>query len=163
VPETLPSGGKASKKLERARKQPLTSPALGTSASDLVEPCAVGDPYPADPPAAAGMPFALAFSGGGFRASLAALGVLRFVADAGLLGRVRYVSSVSGGSVAHGAFASHPSWLRVHSLARATSLSLRADPRLDRRVRSRPEGETPARDSPCAVLPFSGRAPSSHP
>jgi NTE family protein len=49
--------------------------------------------------------FALAFSGGGFRASLATAGVLRFAADAGILGRVRYVSSVSGGSVTHGLFA----------------------------------------------------------
>jgi NTE family protein len=49
--------------------------------------------------------FALAFSGGGFRASLAAAGVLRFAADADLLSRVRYVSSVSGGSITHGLFA----------------------------------------------------------
>jgi NTE family protein len=107
VPERLPSGAQASKALEQARKQPLSSPALGTAASDLVEPCAVVDPRPAVPPAATGVPLALAFSGGGFRASLAALGVLRFVADAGLLGRVRYVSSVSGGSLAHGVFARH--------------------------------------------------------
>src|SRR5439155_23457515 len=88
-------------------KRPLASPALGTAASDLVEPCAAAEPYPAEPPPTAGVPVALAFSGGGFRASLAALGVLRFVADAGLLDRVRYVSSVSGGSVAHGVFAHH--------------------------------------------------------
>ena len=48
---------------------------------------------------------ALAFSGGGFRASLAAAGVLRFAADAHMLPRVRYVSSVSGGSITHGLFA----------------------------------------------------------
>jgi len=48
---------------------------------------------------------ALAFSGGGFRATLAALGVLRFLADAQLLERVRWASSVSGGSVANGLFA----------------------------------------------------------
>jgi NTE family protein len=47
----------------------------------------------------------MAFSGGGFRATLAGLGVIRFMAGAGLLDRVRYVSSVSGGSVAHGLFA----------------------------------------------------------
>jgi len=47
----------------------------------------------------------MAFSGGGFRATLAALGVIRFMAGTGLLGRVRYVSSVSGGSVAHGLLA----------------------------------------------------------
>lgn len=33
--------------------------------------------------------------------------MLRFVADAGLLGRVRWVSSVSGGSIANGLFAHH--------------------------------------------------------
>ncbi|HXQ44929.1 MAG TPA: patatin-like phospholipase family protein [Acidimicrobiales bacterium] len=49
--------------------------------------------------------FALALSGGGFRASLAALGVLRFFASAGLLGNVKVVSSVSGSSVTNGLFA----------------------------------------------------------
>jgi NTE family protein len=57
---------------------------------------------------------ALAFSGGGFRATLAALGVLQFVADAGLLGHVRYSSSVSGGSVANALLAVH-----LDELARA--------------------------------------------
>jgi NTE family protein len=108
VPERLPSDEQARQALEQARKQPLTSPALGTAASDLVESCAVREPRATQPPLPAQLPpLALAFSGGGFRASLAALGVLRFVADAGLLGRVRYVSSVSGGSVAHGVFAHH--------------------------------------------------------
>lgn len=85
---------------------PLDSPAIGTSSTDLVEPCSNQDPRPAYPPAPPKQPpFALAFSGGGFRASLAALGVLRFLADAGLLGQVRWVSSVSGGSILNGAFA----------------------------------------------------------
>jgi NTE family protein len=48
---------------------------------------------------------ALALSGGGFRATLSALGVLRFLADADLLGRVKVASSVSGGSMANGMFA----------------------------------------------------------
>ena len=39
-------------------------------------------------------------SGGGFRAALFALGVLRYLAEAGQLGKVRAVSAVSGGSVA---------------------------------------------------------------
>jgi NTE family protein len=93
--------------LEQARREPLSSPALGTSTTDLVEPCAQREPRPAVPPPAEGVPLALAFSGGGFRATLAALGVLRFIADVGLLGRVRFVSSVSGGSVAHGLLAHH--------------------------------------------------------
>ncbi len=50
-------------------------------------------------------PIALAFSGGGFRATLAAIGVLRFLAATNLLERVIWVSSVSGGSVAAAAFA----------------------------------------------------------
>jgi NTE family protein len=117
VPERLPTGEQATKALEQARKEPLSSPALGTAASDLVESCAVRDPYPAKPPPATGVPLALAFSGGGFRASLAALGVLRFVADAGLLDRVRYVSSVSGGSVAHGLLAHHYHQLQRESFS----------------------------------------------
>jgi NTE family protein len=49
--------------------------------------------------------FSVALSGGGMRATLSAVGVLRFLADAGLLGRVTVVSSVSGGSIASGLFA----------------------------------------------------------
>ncbi len=41
---------------------------------------------------------AVSFSGGGFRASLAGVGVIRALADLRLLGDVRYTSSVSGGS-----------------------------------------------------------------
>jgi NTE family protein len=92
--------------LPASAESPLDTPTLGTAATDLLVPCRVREPIPAAPPPPPEAPaFALAFSGGGFRAALAALGVLRFVADAGLLARVRYVSSVSGGSVAHGLFA----------------------------------------------------------
>lgn len=85
---------------------PLASPALGTSTSDLIRPCDAPGPVRAEPPPVAEEPaLAVALSGGGFRATLAAIGVLRFLADAGLLGRVRTVSSVSGGSVATGIFA----------------------------------------------------------
>lgn len=42
---------------------------------------------------------ALALSGGGFRATLFHLGVVRALAEAGLLSRVKLISSVSGGSV----------------------------------------------------------------
>lgn len=96
-----------SKELDRARRDPLSSAALGTSGSDLIRPCR--QPRPPAPAATAGgePPLALALSGGGFRASLAALGVLQFLADAGLLARVGAVSSVSGGSVAHALFARH--------------------------------------------------------
>lgn len=87
------------------RESPLNSPALGTGLDDLVRPCGdrrrPADPGRADP----GPTFALTFSGGGFRATLAALGVVRFLADVGRLGDVRFVSSVSGGSIANGALA----------------------------------------------------------
>jgi predicted acylesterase/phospholipase RssA len=41
----------------------------------------------------------LALSGGGFRASLYHLGVVRFLRDAGILSQVTHITSVSGGSV----------------------------------------------------------------
>src|ERR671914_2882550 len=89
------------------RESPLSSATIGTARNDLIRPCdqilrATDPPPPAD-----GDAVALSFSGGGFRATLASLGVMRFIADAGLLGRVRYVSSVSGGSLANGLFAHH--------------------------------------------------------
>src|SRR3954447_4616763 len=42
----------------------------------------------------------LCLSGGGFRAALYGLGVVRYLAEAGLLPQVQAVSAVSGGSVA---------------------------------------------------------------
>ena len=45
------------------------------------------------------MRIGLALSGGGFRATLYHLGVVRFLRDAGLLSQVSHVTSVSGGSV----------------------------------------------------------------
>ena len=47
--------------------------------------------------------FGLALSGGGFRASLYHLGLVRFLRDAGILSRVTHISAVSGGSI----FAAH--------------------------------------------------------
>ncbi len=41
----------------------------------------------------------LALSGGGFRATIYHLGVVRFLRDAGILSRITHVTSVSGGSV----------------------------------------------------------------
>ncbi|MFF4255326.1 patatin-like phospholipase family protein [Streptomyces sp. NPDC001663] len=98
---------------------PLASPAIGTAAHDLISPCherLLRAADPAGPPTA--LPLALAFSGGGFRATLAALGVLRFLAQTGLLSDVRYVSSVSGGSVAGGLFAHHYGQLEEHGFSR---------------------------------------------
>jgi predicted acylesterase/phospholipase RssA len=45
----------------------------------------------------------LALSGGGFRASLYHLGLVRFLRDASVLGQVTHITSVSGGSI----FAAH--------------------------------------------------------
>ena len=83
----------------------LTPEVIGTKVGDLIAPCseyehAIRPERPATAP-----PIAIALSGGGFRATLAGLGVLRFLADAGLLANVRYVSSVSGGSIANGILA----------------------------------------------------------
>jgi NTE family protein len=90
----------------RGCRAPLRSNAIGTSRNDLIARWGAEGPRPHHPPSPPKEPaLALAFSGGGFRATLAALGVLRFIADTGLLPQVRYVSSVSGGSIANGLFA----------------------------------------------------------
>ncbi len=83
----------------------LSSVAIGTGLESLIKPC--GDRrYPADPPPPPlGAPIGVTMSGGGFRATLPALGVIRLLADAGILDRLRYVSSVSGGSVANAVLA----------------------------------------------------------
>src|SRR6476661_6053335 len=49
------------------------------------------------------MKIGLALSGGGFRATLYHLGLLRFLRDAGVLSQVTHITSVSGGSI----FAAH--------------------------------------------------------
>ena len=59
----------------------------------------------------------MALSGGGFRASLAGFGTLRYLADADLLHRVRLISSVSGGSVLNGVFARAYAELRDQQFA----------------------------------------------
>lgn len=79
---------------------PLESPALGASLSGLIGPC--GDATrAAEPPPSDRTRVGVALSGGGFRATLAGLGVLRHLADVGLLADLRFASSVSGGSVAN--------------------------------------------------------------
>lgn len=91
----------------------LESHAVGTSSTEI-ELCKAPQPRPARPPDAVPEPsVALALSGGGFRATLCGIGAARFLADAGLLGRLRYSSSVSGGSVANGVLA-----CGYHDLAR---------------------------------------------
>lgn len=51
------------------------------------------------PVSQAGNRFGLALSGGGFRATLFHLGVVRALAEAGLLSQITHITSVSGGSV----------------------------------------------------------------
>lgn len=80
--------------------------AIGTGLRSLTSPC--GDslrPEQPPPPPDGTDAIAMTLSGGGFRATLPALGGIRLLADAGLLDRLRYVSSVSGGSVANAALA----------------------------------------------------------
>jgi NTE family protein len=73
----------------------VDSPAVGSGLSPT--PCGEGaDP---DEPPDSDHPIAVTLSGGGFRATLAGLGALRLVADIGRLGDLRYLSSVSGGSI----------------------------------------------------------------
>lgn len=85
--------------------QPPPVEEIGSNNHNMVERCASSPPLPPDPLRRDPSRLALAFSGGGWRAALAAAGVLRFVAEVGLLPRVRWVSSVSGGSITNGVLA----------------------------------------------------------
>jgi len=85
--------------------QPPPVETIGAANHNLVTPCHEGQRQAHDPTRKERSYIALAFSGGGWRAALAAAGVLRFVCEAGLLPRVRWVSSVSGGSVLNGLLA----------------------------------------------------------
>jgi NTE family protein len=68
----------------------------------------------ADPPATPDhSTIGLCFSGGGFRASFYALGVLRYLAEARLLDRLVAISAVSGGSIA--AAAAGDRWRRFEA------------------------------------------------
>lgn len=55
-----------------------------------------------EPPVNSTRTLILALSGGGFRATLFHMGVVRFLRDAGLLSRVTHVCAVSGGSILAG-------------------------------------------------------------
>ena len=76
----------------------LDSPAVGTGIQ--ARPC--GDQLRASKPRPSPDPHAVTLSGGGFRATLAGVGALRLLASVGRLGQLRYLSSVSGGSIANG-------------------------------------------------------------
>ena len=78
----------------------LHDPSAGTGLAGRLVPCPNGRNPTTPPSPDEGQPIAIALSGGGFRATLTALGALRLLQDADLLKQVRYVSSVSGGSIA---------------------------------------------------------------
>lgn len=113
---------------------PLDSPALG--AGETIRPCG-DDLRPADPaPPADGPAFGLTLSGGGFRATLAALGAVRYLADAGFLASLRYSSSVSGGSIANGLLAKEWPELRNRGFTAAAVDEVLVDP-VVKRISSR--------------------------
>ncbi|MGW7195905.1 patatin-like phospholipase family protein [Streptomyces chryseus] len=102
----------------------VDSPAVGTGLQ--ARPC--GDTLrPAEPPAAT-RPVAVTLSGGGFRATLCALGFVRLLADAGLLSGLRYASSVSGGSIANGFLATAWPALREREFTTGAVDELVVDP-----------------------------------
>jgi NTE family protein len=76
-----------------------------TSLKGLIEPCPANPDPPPTPIREPCEFLAVSLSGGGWRAALTGAGALRFLVDAGLLGRVRWVSSVSGGSITNGLLA----------------------------------------------------------
>lgn len=102
----------------------VDSPAVGAG----LQPRPCGDELRPVPPPASDDPLAVTFSGGGFRATLAALGVARLLADVGSLGDVRYLSSVSGGSVANGLIAAAWPRLRERSYSAEAFDELVIDP-----------------------------------
>lgn len=106
----------------------VDSPSVGTG----LQPTRFrGGKAPRKPPRSAA-PIALTISGGGFRATLAGLGAIRLLADAGLLEDLRYVSSVSGGSLANGLLASRWPVLREAGFTGAAVQDLLIDPFIER-------------------------------
>ncbi len=112
----------------------LNSPALATDLA--ARPCQEARPLRAANPAHAAEPWALAMSGGGFRATFAALGAIRLLAGTGHLADLRYTSSVSGGSVANGLLAVAWPQLRDRGFTADAVDELVLDPAV-RRVSSR--------------------------
>lgn len=116
----------------RRAVDPLASPSVGTASDDLITPCAGPSIRPVAPPPPEVAPaLAVSLSGGGFRATLAGLGVLRLLADIGRLGSVRYLSSVSGGSIANALFAVRYEQVRQRGFTREAFDELVLQPFLD--------------------------------
>jgi NTE family protein len=102
----------------------VDSPAIGTG----LQPRPCGDAMRPAKPEHGNDPIAMTFSGGGFRATLASLGMARLLADVGALGSLRYLSSVSGGSVANGLVANVWPALRARNFTAAAVDDLVIDP-----------------------------------
>jgi len=79
-----------------------------------------------------GPPIGLALSGGGFRATFAALGVIRYLADIGMLQNLWISSSVSGGSVTNSLLAKHWPDLRTRGFTATAVDELVIDPLVER-------------------------------
>ena len=94
-------------------------------------------PAPMDKTSAA---MAAALSGGGFRATLAGVGALRLVASIGALQNLRFVSSVSGGSIANGLVAKAWPDLRAEGLQRSAFDDFVVEPLVRRSAASRSRG-----------------------
>ena len=93
-----------------------------------IQPRPCGDERRGAVPAPSDDPIAVTFSGGGFRATLASLGVVRLLADVGMLADLRYLSSVSGGSVANGLVATNWPELRERGFTAEAVDDLVIDP-----------------------------------
>jgi len=106
----------------------VDSPAIGTGLTQA--PC--GDATRPEPPPDCSDPLAVTLSGGGFRATLAGLGALRLLADSGRLGDLRYLSSVSGGSITNAVTALAWPQLRGRGFTAAAFDELVIDPVIGR-------------------------------
>ncbi|MGB3438397.1 MAG: patatin-like phospholipase family protein [Actinophytocola sp.] len=100
------------------------SPAIGAG----LQPRPCGDQLRPAKPATEGKSCAVTVSGGGFRATLAGLGALRLLADIRMLSRLRYLSSVSGGSITNAATALAWPALRRREFTSAAYDELVVDP-----------------------------------
>lgn len=110
----------------------------------------------ADPPAAPDhSTIGVCFSGGGFRASFYALGVLRYLAEARLLDRLVAVSAVSGGSIAAAAAADR--WTRFRAAGGTVDAFLeQIDAPFRHTVTTRSIRSRWLAQSVLAVVPFTG-------
>jgi predicted acylesterase/phospholipase RssA len=110
---------------------------------------------PDPPPAPDHSTIGVCFSGGGFRASFYALGILRYLAEARLLDRLVAVSAVSGGSIAAAAAADR--WARFLAASGTVDAFLEE---IDAPFRLAVTGRSIRRrwmaESLLAVVPFTG-------